>query len=284
MRKKFIAIILATVAITSACGVAEEKSEEDIEIDESTEVPKTDSVTSTEDGEKTETTNTTTSSNSEAYMEGYTQTDGEASGGTNDGLPVIDENASYTLEQSDVNSNLWVITNTSDVIYSIEPGDAYDLYGDLVLDQSFEPGEVLYYYATENDYEISKDAFSFIVNDSANIGGADDIQCSIVTVSYDASKYDDSAVDAVGFAYYDLDDVWEAYQSTVHYQDGILKSKNTHITYFRLFDADGNVIYEPEDIFAIDDVTEDCRVTNLKMDPSILSKWDHAEFYVKTNG
>lgn len=286
MKKKLIALFLVTTTLVSACGAEEETSKEDIEINETEETPKADSASTTDDEEVAKTDGEETATSGDA-----TATDGNMATGdaAEDGRATETKetyvDASVTVEQSDVNSNLWIITNTSDTTYNMSINDTCSLDGYELWDGFFAPGEVLYYFSSVDDGEISKDSFLFTKDGVSDLGEKRDTQCSVVTVSFDSSKYDESKLYDWGYAIYSLDDVWEAYKSKICYPDVEPKKYCTYVIYFRLFDANGNVIYEPADLdqffdfagknyYALDE--------GLLGNPSIISEWDHAEFYVIT--
>ncbi len=281
MKKKIIALLLATATLVSACGAKEETSKEDVEINETEETPKADSASTIADEEVVKTDGEEVSTSGDA-------TDGNmATGGAfavNDTGKTYEE-ASVTIEQSDVNSNLWIITNNSSVTYRIIINSSQNPDGDFPSDSYFAPGEVLYYFTSTDEAEIVKDLFLFAEDNIGNMGEDYDAQSSVVTVSYDSSKYDESAIYERGYALYSLDDVWDAYKSTVCYQNVESVKDHTHVVYFRLFDANGNVIYEPDDLEQIKDVANNKYFfmwEGLLGDPSIISNWDHAEFYITT--
>ncbi|SHH48276.1 hypothetical protein SAMN02745229_00548 [Butyrivibrio fibrisolvens DSM 3071] len=283
MKKKIIALLLVTATLVSACGAEEETSKEDIEINETEETPKADSVSTTDDEEVAKTDGEETATSGDA-----TTTDGNmATGGA---LAVNDtgktyEEASVTIEQSDVNSNLWIITNKSSATYRVITGGSQDPDGFWPRDSYFAPGEVLYYFTSPDEAENVNDLFLFAEDDISNMGEDYDTQCSVVTISYDSSKYDESAIYERGYALYSLDDVWDKYKLDVCYPNMESVKDYTHVIYFRLFDADGNVIYEPADLEQFKDLANREYFDiweGLLADPSIISNWDHAEFYITT--
>ena len=274
MKKKLIALLLVTATLVSACGAKEETSKEDVEINETEETPKADSASTTDDEEVAKTDGEEIATSGDATATDGNMATGDAAEdgrGTETKETYVD--ASVTVEQSDVNSNLWIITNTSDTTYNMSINDTCSLDGYELWDGFFAPGEVLYYFSSVDDGEISKDSFLF-TEDGA--GEKRDTQCSVVTISFDSSKYDESKLYDWGYATYSLDDVLEALETEKGF---------TCVIYFRLFDADGNVIYEPADLegfvdfvgkeyFALDE--------GLMGDPEAITNWDHAEFYVIT--
>ena len=58
---------------------------------------------------------------------------------------------------------------------------------------------------------------------------------------------------------------------------------NSYVVYFRLLDANGNVMYEPSELHDLDPVLDGSNLSSsgisLKLETS-LADWDHAEFYV----
>ncbi|MCR5770881.1 MAG: hypothetical protein K6G87_06565 [Butyrivibrio sp.] len=294
MKKKLISLLLVTAVLVSACGAEEETSEDDVEIEES-EVPKSDEA-SDDDGEgifsmitegnetettavadeesATETADAETATASTDYAEGTTET---ATASTYDPVYV---DADVTIEQSDVNSNLWVITNTSTTTYHMCVNNDNVQGGDHVSDYCFLPGEVIYYFASADDGEVTEDSFLFTEDDICEAGENYDAQFSVVTISYDEMKFED---DGYGNALYHLEDVWDIHKSKISYQEEKY-IEDAYVVYFRLLDADGNVICEPEDyddIINVAGVDCLCLYDVIAGDPSILSSWDHAEFYVR---
>ncbi len=292
MKKKLIALLLATATFVSACGAeAEEPDEEDVETIDEEESPKSDEAEDEDDDESDGDglfglgDVATTDSNATAVAE--TQAAGETQAATSDAAcetacepePLASEDVSVTIERSDVNNNLWVITNTSTTTYHIQP--QFDSWGDSIVDSSFAPGEVLYFFATSEDGEITKDSFLFS-EATYEMGSDYDTQCAVVSVSYDDSKCADGSDD---FTMYGLEDVWEAYKKKIVYEDVEDRHYDSRVIYFRLYDADGNVIYEPD---CADDFAEMmgmyCAILEegIYWDTSIITNWDHAEFYIKT--
>ena len=292
MKKKLIALLLATATIVSACGAeAEEPDEEDVETIDEEESPKSDEAEDEDDDEEGDGDGlfgvgevATTDTNVTAAAE--TQAAPEAVGDTGGSQELMaSEDVSVTIEQSDINSNLWVITNTSTTTYHIQPNSFAQNGRCWVADSCFAPGEVLYYFSASDDEEVTKDTFEFYEETYYQIGSDYDTQCGIVTVKFDQSKYDDSDVQSQGVAHYALDDVVEAYKKQIVYENPDEVCELSYVIYFRLFDADGNVVYEPADYKEFKEaVMADYAFLyeGLYLDPTYLSNWDHAEFYVKT--
>lgn len=290
MKKKLIALLLATATMVSACGAdAEEPDEEDVETIDEEESPKSDEAEDEDDDESDGDglfglgDSTTTDSDVTAAAE--TQAAPEAVGDT--GAMCFDydaefekgktyEEASVTVEQSDVNSNLWIITNTSTTTYS--------MYGEYFNDRCFAPGEKHYMFRSSSDGEFTKESlwFSESEYDVVEMGSNYDVQTGVVTVEFDPSRYDDSQIEN-GYGLYDLKDVREAYIPKMVYEDIENMSDDTYTMYFRLLDADGNVIYEPKDFDEFQETQGYFMDLGyaIYLDPSITS-WDHAEFYVIT--
>lgn len=285
--EKLIALLLATATIVSACGAeAKESDEEDVENIDEEESSKSDEAEEDDDDDEGDGNGlfglgdgaATTDTNEPAAAETQTVGDMQAvSNGQPTTVTYIDD-ASVTVEQSDVNANLWVITNTSTTTYHIQPKESSN--GDMIVDSSFAPGEVLYYFAASDDGEITKDSFKFSTDDAYEMGSEFDTQCAVVTASFDDSKCNDYGDTTM----YALDDVWEAYKEKMIYEDVESRQYDARVVYFRLYDADGNVIYEPA---SADEFSEwmgmYCAflVEGIYWDPSVITNWDHAEFYVK---
>ena len=182
------------------------------------------------------------------------------------------------MEQSDVNSNLWIITNTSTTTYS--------MYGEYFNDRCFAPGEKHYMFRSSSDGEFTKESLWFCESeyDVVEMGSDYDVQTGVVTVKIDPSKYDDSQK-KFGYATYELGDVKEAFIPKMVYENVEHMSGQTYTLYFRVFDADGNVIYEPKDRDELVETQTSSGFVALYdvlylQDLSAFSSWDHAEFYV----
>ena len=266
MKKKLIALLLATATFVSACGAeAEEPDEEDSETIDEEEPPKSDEAEDEDDeGDgllglgDVATTDTNATAVPEAQCDSTT-IEKEA--------PKTAKDASVTIEQSDVNSNLWVITNNSTNAYYMIPHDPYSLGAIVPYDEYLAPGESIYYFAISDENGYVKDAFLFGETEIKE-GDFGDIECAVVTVSYDSSKLDR------GYQYI-LDDVWDVIEPEMKHEDNRMDKNYLKVTYFRLFDADGNVIYEPE-------IFSDFNCSNLYFTLTYgdIKNWDHAEFYV----
>lgn len=292
MKKKLIALLLATATFVSACGAeAEEPEEEDVETIDEEETPKSDEAED-EDGDEGEgdglfglgdlaTTNQDVTAASEDQAGGDIVADASGGAMAFDYEAEFEkgksyEEASVTVEQSDVNSNLWIITNTSTTTYS--------MYGKYYNDRCFAPGEKHYMFRSSSDGEFTKESlwFSESEYDVVEMGSNYDVQTGVVTVEFDPSRYDDSQIEN-GYGLYDLKDVREAYIPKMVYEDIENMSDDTYTMYFRLLDADGNVIYEPKDFDEFQETQGYFMDLGyaIYLDPSITS-WDHAEFYVIT--
>ena len=268
MKKRFIVMLMATALLASACGAENKNSAEDSEVADEV-------VSAASDEAKTIEESPAPAASEAAAASSDTQT-------TQGGLQDAINNAGISLKKSDINSNLWVLTNTSDTAYRVDVADYCVCFPELFYDAYFEPGEIIYYYATSDDPDISMNLIECYEADESRKGLQNDIQCAVIEASYDSSKYSDASLKTMGFATYDLADVWTEYQSKVNYKDDYLHSDVCNIVFFRLFDADGNVIYEPTNYNELRDTTSSGRIENLKMDPAILTNWDHAEFYIVT--
>lgn len=158
MKKKLIALLLATATIVSACGAeAKESDEEDVETIDEEESSKSDEAVEDDDDDEGDGNGlfglgdgaATTDTNEPAAAETQTAGDARAASDAQTRTVTYIDDASVTVEQSDVNANLWVITNTSTTTYHIQPKEEWN--GDMIVDSSFAPGEVLYYFATSDD-------------------------------------------------------------------------------------------------------------------------------------
>jgi hypothetical protein len=291
MKKKFIALLLVTATMMSACGKEEEPEEEDVEIEESEDTPKSDSISDEEDNSSpfglgdsfTSGDEAATTSEAPANAEAQAQTTGTAVADTQAPEEVTD--ADISVERSDVNENLWIITNNSFDSYEISAKPEFTDGYFYMHDNCFSPGEKLYYFVSKDIGDLTKESFE-VYTTPYELGALYDTQCGVVTVSFDSSKYDGSSADSDGYGIYALDDVWEAYSSKIVYEEPEQMMESTCIVYFRLFDADGNVIYEPADCAEEYEMTGTDFISlyeGLHLDASILSSWDHAELYLKTN-